>query len=264
MGDVLDAWGMFGKGKGNGCWGQGGRGKGGWGWGKGGWGKGGWGTGAWGKSNWGNYSQRTSFIKLKGIDADRKVWVGGLPHGTTWKELEEHFVKFSSMKPSFSEIASKGTGVCAFTTAEEATTAIAAMNDTQLKGKTLQVDVWTKKEGGGDDDEKRTLIEQIKEMQRTDAEAKAKWWAFTDEHHGGIHDPRKHDKAVLEQFLLANPYSGGDGKWMLVDQIKKLQRSDADAKAKWWAFTDDHHGGVHDPKKHEKAVLEQFLSAYAS
>jgi len=93
-----------------------------------------------------------------------------------------------------------------------------------------------------------------------DAELKAKWWAFTDKHHAGVHDPRKLDKAVLEEFLSTNPYQGGDGKWVLVDKIKNLQRTDADAKAKWWAFTDEQHGGVHDPKKHDQAVLEQFLS----
>lgn len=248
MSDIMNVLSMFGKGKGKGMWG-----------------KGGWGGGGWGKASWGNDSQRATYMKLKGIDTDRKVWVGGLHPGTTWKELEKHFEDNCGTKPSISEIASKGTGVCAFKTADEATAAIATMNGTELKGNTIQVDVWTKKEGGeggGYDDEKRTLIEQIKEMQRTDAEAKAKWWAFTDEHHGGIHDPRKLDKAVLEQFLLTNPSAGGDGKWMLVDQIKKLQRNDADAKAKWWAFTDEHHGGVHDPKKHDKAVLEQFLSAY--
>merc|ERR1712139_133959 len=134
---------------------------------------------------------------------------------------------------------------------------------------------------GGSGPGKWALVGKIKDMQRSDAEAKAKWWAFCDEHHGGIHDPKKHDKEVLEQFLAANPWEGGGGgenmsaqekivseqermiKSELVEKIKSMQRSDAEAKKKWWAFTDEQHGGVHDPKKLDKAVLEEFLAANA-
>merc|ERR1712048_1514215 len=117
-------------------------------------------------------------------------------------------------------------------------------------------------EGSGGSD-KWSLVEQIKKLQRSGEEAKQKWWAFTDEHHGGIHDPKKHDKAVLEEFFVAHPYEGGSDKWALVEKIKTLQRSGDEAKQKWWAFTDAHHGGVHDPKKHDKAVLEEFLATCA-
>merc|ERR1711865_300163 len=94
--------------------------------GKGG-GKGGWGKGK-GK---GKDSQRQTMRKLKEIDTGRKVWVGGLPNGLTWKDLEKHF-ESTATKPALSEVMGKGTGVCAFKTADEATAAIAAVNGTEL------------------------------------------------------------------------------------------------------------------------------------
>merc|ERR1719247_3360458 len=104
---------------------------------------------------------------------------------------------------------SKGTGVCAFKTAEEATTAIAAVNGTELKGSTLEVDVWTKgvktDKDGPADDAKTPLVKKIKELQRSSADTKKKWWTFCDEKHGGVHDPKKLDQSVLEEFLKDYP-----------------------------------------------------------
>jgi hypothetical protein len=60
--------------------------------------------------------------------------------------------------------------------------------------------------------------------------------------------------------------AGGDGdaeKAELVDQIKALQRQDKSAKEAWWQYTDDNHGGVHDPNRHDKEVLREFLNNYA-
>merc|ERR1712129_364417 len=85
-----------------------------------------------------------SFEKLHKITADCKVWIGGLPKDVTWKDLETHVAEIAT-KPSVT-LANKGTGVCAFKTAEEATAAISAVNGTELKGSTLEADVWTKKE----------------------------------------------------------------------------------------------------------------------
>jgi len=55
---------------------------------------------------------------------------------------------------------------------------------------------------------------------------------------------------------------GGDDKAALVDRVKALQRRDPDTKAAWWAFTDEHHGGAHDPNRHDADVLKDFLSQY--
>merc|ERR1719272_2792095 len=91
-----------------------------------------------------NESKKT-MEKLKEIEDDRKVWLGGLPKGLDWKALEKHVTEVAT-KPAISNIMSYGKGVLAFKTVEEATAAIAAVNGTELNGKTLEADVWTKKE----------------------------------------------------------------------------------------------------------------------
>merc|ERR1712151_1258902 len=82
--------------------------------------------------------------KLAKIDASRKVWVGGLNEGTTWKQLEEHFKDVA--KPSVTEIMRKGKACLAFKTEDDAQSAIASLNGTELKGSVIEVDVWTQKE----------------------------------------------------------------------------------------------------------------------
>jgi len=100
----------------------------------------------------GNVQFNRTMDKLNKIEADRKVWVGGLPKDITWKKLEKHFEEFGGTKPKISEvIPGKGTGVCAFESADDAQTAIGALNGSELEGQTIEVDVWTekpKKEGG--------------------------------------------------------------------------------------------------------------------
>jgi len=83
--------------------------------------------------------------KLGKIEAERKVWVGGLGEDVTRRKLEEHF-KSGSCKPSQMELMSKGTACLAFKDAETAETAIGSLNGSELDGIEIQVDVWTKKE----------------------------------------------------------------------------------------------------------------------
>lgn len=51
------------------------------------------------------------------------------------------------------------------------------------------------------DAEKSELVERVKALQRRDTETKQAWWQYTDEQHGGIHDPNRHGKEVLIKFL---------------------------------------------------------------
>merc|ERR1712007_356946 len=83
--------------------------------------------------------------KLSKIDHSLKVWVGGLPKTATWKELEKHFTEVAG-KPKLTEIMGKGTACVAYKTEDEAASAIAALNGTELGGRTIEVDVWTQKE----------------------------------------------------------------------------------------------------------------------
>merc|ERR1719382_1273313 len=84
---------------------------------------------------------------LGDFEADKKVWVGGLPESVTFKALQEHFNQAGTTK--WAETMKGNTGGVAFATPQEAANAIATLNGSVLGGATIQVDVWTVKEGGG-------------------------------------------------------------------------------------------------------------------
>merc|ERR1712039_420801 len=84
---------------------------------------------------------------LKSFDADCKVWIGDLAEGTTWKELQEHMNQ-GAEKTKWVEVLDgkgKGTGAVAYASAEAATTAIATLSGSTLKGSVIVCDVWEKK-----------------------------------------------------------------------------------------------------------------------
>jgi len=88
--------------------------------------------------------QKKALDKLGKIDAENKVWVGGLPKDTKRGALFAHFK--DSVKPHLFELMSKGTACVAFKTPEDAQLAIDTFNGSDLDGSSIQVDVWTKKE----------------------------------------------------------------------------------------------------------------------
>merc|ERR1719377_404838 len=78
---------------------------------------------------------------------EKKVWVGNLPEGTTYQELQEHFGSAGTAK--FAAIFTgkgSGTGGVAFAEAEEDAKAIKTLNKSTFKGVKIEVDVWTKLE----------------------------------------------------------------------------------------------------------------------
>merc|ERR1712232_325862 len=101
--------------------------------------------------------------KLAKIDASRKVWVGGLNENTTWKQLEAHFKDVA--KPSVTEIMRKGKACLAFKTEDDAQSAIASLNGTELKGNVIEVDVWTQKEKKDKADTKTGKLEKKTKIQ---------------------------------------------------------------------------------------------------
>merc|ERR1712151_799994 len=80
--------------------------------------------------------------KLKETPAECKVWIGGLDPKTTWKALEKHFEPVA--KPKVTEIMKKGTACVGYEKEEDVVAAIAALNGTELDGKTLELDTWVK------------------------------------------------------------------------------------------------------------------------
>mmetsp|Transcript_26679 Transcript_26679/g.74491 ORF Transcript_26679/g.74491 Transcript_26679/m.74491 type:complete len:115 (+) Transcript_26679:97-441(+) len=83
--------------------------------------------------------------KMAAVDPSLKVWVGGLPEDTTWQGLQKHFAD-KGCKPQLTNLMKKGTACLAYKSAEDVATAVAALNNSDLKGSTLEVDVWTKPE----------------------------------------------------------------------------------------------------------------------
>mmetsp|Transcript_30609 Transcript_30609/g.53842 ORF Transcript_30609/g.53842 Transcript_30609/m.53842 type:complete len:145 (+) Transcript_30609:93-527(+) len=104
------------------------------------------GKGGYGKGSKIKQQSKQTMQKVAKMNDEEKVWLGGLPKGLTWKELEKFVEETAGTKPKITNIMSFGTAVVVFTTADEATAAIAALSGAELKGKTLEADVWTKKE----------------------------------------------------------------------------------------------------------------------
>merc|ERR1719230_2415768 len=82
---------------------------------------------------------------LKNFHADKKLWVGNLADGVTSKDLQAHFKEAGAVWAESYGGNSKGSGGVAFKTSEEATNAMSTLNGSDLKGSSIQLDVWTKK-----------------------------------------------------------------------------------------------------------------------
>mmetsp|Transcript_102443 Transcript_102443/g.161699 ORF Transcript_102443/g.161699 Transcript_102443/m.161699 type:complete len:167 (+) Transcript_102443:3-503(+) len=89
---------------------------------------------------------KTGKGKRQQINAQRTVWVGSIPEGTTHKELKEHVDSICPCK--WTEVhtgKSKGSGLIGFATEEETASAITMLNGSVLKGVAIEVDTYTKK-----------------------------------------------------------------------------------------------------------------------
>merc|ERR1719335_553125 len=86
--------------------------------------------------------------KLNAAKPECKVWIGNLPEGIGWKEMDEHFKQAGKVTwvEAFTKGAGKGTGGAAYKDAADATKAISMLNGSILGGQMIQVDTWTKKE----------------------------------------------------------------------------------------------------------------------
>ncbi|CAE8633746.1 unnamed protein product [Polarella glacialis] len=83
--------------------------------------------------------------KGKKTDPTLMVWLGNIPEGTDWKALQDHMNQAGKSKwVEVFDGKGKGTGKAAFSTAEEATNAVAMLNGSVLGGQAIMVDVWVK------------------------------------------------------------------------------------------------------------------------
>mmetsp|Transcript_74283 Transcript_74283/g.136992 ORF Transcript_74283/g.136992 Transcript_74283/m.136992 type:complete len:122 (+) Transcript_74283:3-368(+) len=79
-------------------------------------------------------------------DPAKKVWIGGIPEGTSWKALQEHMNQVG--KTVWIEVfkgKGAGTGCAGYKTAEEAASAIATLNGSTLGDGMIECDTWEKK-----------------------------------------------------------------------------------------------------------------------
>jgi len=77
---------------------------------------------------------------------DATVWLGNLPEGLTKEELQEHMSQAGEVKRA--QLTSGNSGFCLFAKPEEAQAALSALNGSILKGQSILVDPWTRKDGG--------------------------------------------------------------------------------------------------------------------
>ena len=99
--------------------------------------------------NRGNNATMGMISRTAKTNPERVAWIGGLEGKTLDKEackkLKDHIEKLAGEGCKFVSITNKGAGGAIFGSGEEAQQAIAAVNGSKFMGKTLEVDVWTKK-----------------------------------------------------------------------------------------------------------------------
>merc|ERR1712060_582291 len=85
----------------------------------------------------------------KSFTDDQKVWLGNIPDGVTYKELQPHMKQAGDAKwVECFERNGKGTGVACYSSAAEAQAAISTLNGSILNGQAIQVDSWVRKPSG--------------------------------------------------------------------------------------------------------------------
>uniref|UniRef100_A0A7S1W628 RRM domain-containing protein n=1 Tax=Alexandrium catenella TaxID=2925 RepID=A0A7S1W628_ALECA len=92
-------------------------------------------------------SQGGASNKFQIRDPDCTVWLGNLPEGISYQEVQSFMNQVGTCKRA--EILRNGTGFAWFATAQDAAFAIAKLNGSFFKGSNIIVDVYTQKGGGG-------------------------------------------------------------------------------------------------------------------
>merc|ERR1712032_1259484 len=87
----------------------------------------------------------SSKSKGKKIPPSLRVWIGSIPEGITWKELQEHMNQGGQTKwVEVFEGKGKGTGMVGYSTAQEVHAAVAMLNGSILGGAQIICDAWEK------------------------------------------------------------------------------------------------------------------------
>merc|ERR1719217_1836904 len=83
---------------------------------------------------------------LRKAPVENRVWIGNIPEGTKWKDLQAHMDTAGKTKwvEAFTK-AGKGTGGAAYSSPEEVANAVRTLNGSVFAGQVLEVDTWEKK-----------------------------------------------------------------------------------------------------------------------
>lgn len=111
--------------------------------------------------------------------------------------------------------------------------------------------------------DKDSLVEEVKEMQRSDPVAKEQWWAYADSQGDGVRDPMRHDVPFLQNFIDSF-YSGArletaSDNGGIGELFKEGQRKSAGFKQAWAAYCNVFGDGKSDPLKKDLKFLTGFL-----
>jgi len=114
------------------------------------------------------------------------------------------------------------------------------------------------------------LIEQIKNIQRTDPASKEQWIAYVGP--GGKRDPSMHPPEFLQEFiqflnsgerLPVGPHGSAPSDVDFVAAVKTLQKRAPQTKACWAQFCMMAGGGKRDPSQHDANFFIQFFEMMA-
>jgi len=126
-------------------------------------------------------------------------------------------------------------------------------------------------------DSVQLLVTAVKDLQRSNHQAREQWGIYCESHGGGVRDPSKHPFEFLNNFLsqfnsgfrYETPANGGAaaaaspgagiGSVELGLLFKEGQRKSHNWKSAWAAYTQIYGRGMNDPTKHDTSFLVSFL-----
>jgi len=114
------------------------------------------------------------------------------------------------------------------------------------------------------------MVEELKQMQRSDPVAKEQWHAYVDAYGNGVRDPNRHDatfvSSFVEQYMSGARLESNEGK-ELVQYIKQGKRKSPAWKQVWEMYADTRMVDgrpKHDPAAHTPDFLEGFFEFVAN
>lgn len=113
------------------------------------------------------------------------------------------------------------------------------------------------------------LVSQVKDLQRSDQNAREQWVAFTDLSGQGKRDPSKHTADFLKSFLVQLssgaklPVPVQEETVSISEMVKLMQKKSSNFKNVWAQYCFQCGGGKNDPMKHDSSYHLKFFDFLA-